>query len=164
MWSSQRCKKRGGKVVRHTLTSLEVLIENMASLGIFSVLLDNNARTTDNLARIAIAVNLAEACPFAQDLRVSYLDKGNGMRGAKRFDELDVFCLRASLNEHTKVGLTPIQGLCALPQTTSKTVVLKRLFQDLLIVTRDFKSKHRVKNSAVYLECLLNRQLSLGRL
>ena len=80
----------------------------MASLRILTVLLDYNARTTHNLASIAIAVNLAEARPFAQYLGVSNLDEGNGMRGAKRFDELDVLRLRASLNEHTKVGLTPI--------------------------------------------------------
>jgi hypothetical protein len=28
---------------RHTLTSLEVLIEDMASFGIFAILLNNNA-------------------------------------------------------------------------------------------------------------------------
>jgi hypothetical protein len=129
-----------GNAVRHTLTSLEVLIEDMTSLGVFSVLLDNNAGTTNNLASISIAVNLAETCPFAQDLRVSDLNEGNGMGGAKCLDELDILRLRASLNEHTKVGLTSIQGLCALAQTTSKTVVLKRLLQDLLIIARNFRS------------------------
>jgi hypothetical protein len=129
-----------GNAVRHTLTSLEVLIEDMTSLGVFSVLLDNNAGATNNLASVSIAVNLAETCPFSQDLRVSNLNEGNGMGGAKCLDELDILRLRASLNEHTKVGLTSIQGLCALAQTTSKTVVLKRLLQDLLIIARDFRS------------------------
>jgi len=140
-WSSRRRqKKKVGKAVRHTLTSFEVLIEDMTSLGIFSVLLDDNTGTTNNLPGIAIAVNLAEACPFAQDLCVSDLNEWNGMGGAKCFDELDILRLRASLDKHTKVGLTPIQRLCALAQTTRKTVVLKRLLQDLLIIARNFRS------------------------
>lgn len=111
----------------HTLTSFEVLIENMASLGIFAVLLNYNARTTYNLASIAIAVNLAKARPFTQHLRIPDLDEGNGMRSAKRFNELDILCLRAGLNEHTKVGRTPVQGLCALTQASGKPVMFERL-------------------------------------
>ena len=54
----------------------------MASLGIFAVLLDYNARTTHNLASIPIAVNLAKARPFAQHLRITDLDERDGMRRA----------------------------------------------------------------------------------
>ena len=111
----------------HTSTSFEVLIENMASLGIFAVLLNYNARTTHNLASIPIAVNLAKACPFAQHLRIPDLDEGNGMRSAKRFHELDILCFRAGLNKHTNVGLTPVQCLCALTQAAGQPVVFERL-------------------------------------
>lgn len=107
----------------------------MAGLGIFAVLLDYNARTTHNLASISITVNLTKACPFTQHLRVPDLDEGNGMRSAKRFNELDILSLRAGLNEHTKVGRTPVQGLCALTQASGKPVVFERLLQNLLIVT-----------------------------
>ena len=107
----------------------------MASLGILAVLLDYNARTTHNLASIAITVNLTKACPFAQHLRISDLDEGNGMRSAKRFNELDILCLRAGLDEHTKMGRTPVQGLCALTQAAGKPVMFERLLQNLLIVT-----------------------------
>jgi hypothetical protein len=106
LWSSQR--KWRGETVRHTLTSLEVLVEDMTGFGIFSILPYNDARTTDNLASIAIAINFAEARPFTQDLRISDLDERNRMRSAKRFNELDVFSLRTSLDEYAKVGLTPI--------------------------------------------------------
>jgi hypothetical protein len=92
----------------HTLTSFKVLIKNMASLGIFAVLLNYNARTTHNLASIAIAVNLAKARPFAQHLRISDLDEGYGVRSAEGFNELDILCLRAGLNKHTEVGRTPV--------------------------------------------------------
>jgi len=118
----------------HTLTSFEVLIENMASLGIFAVFLNHNARTTHNLASIAITVNLAKARPFTQHLRIPDLDEWNGMRSAKCFNELDILCLRAGLNKHTKVGRTPVQGLCAFTQASGKPVMFERLLQNLLIV------------------------------
>jgi hypothetical protein len=121
--------------MRHTLTSFEVLIENMASLGIFAVLLNYNARTTHNLASIALAVNLTKACPFTQHLRIPDLDEGNGMRSAKCFNELDILCLRAGLDKHAKVGRTPVQGFCALTQASGKPVMFERLLQNLLIIT-----------------------------
>ena len=45
------------------------------------------------------------------------------MFGAEGLDELDVFGLGACLVEDAKVGLSLIEGLGGLTQTTSKTVV-----------------------------------------
>ena len=161
LWSSEGTGDGKKKTMKHTLTCFEVLIENMACLGIFAVFPNDDARTTYNLASIAIAINLAKACPFTQDLRVPDLDKGNGVRGAKRFYELYILRLRTGLNKHTKVGLAPIQGLCALAQAASKTIVFERLLQNLLIVTRNLRGI-LIKSGTVHLKCLLNRQLSFG--
>jgi hypothetical protein len=132
-------------MLRHTLTSLEVLVKDMTSLGILAVLLNNNARATHNLPGVAIPVNLTEARPFTQDLRISHLDEGNSVRGAKRFNEFDILRLRAGLNKHTNVGLTPVQGFCALTQATSKTVMFERLLQNLLIIPTQLRNKFRIK-------------------
>jgi len=142
--------------VRHTSTSFEVFIENMASFGIFTVLLNYNARTAHDLASIPIAVNLAKARPFAQHLRVSDLDERDGMRCAKRFNKLDILCFRAGLNKHAKVGLTPVQCLCALAQATGQPVMFERLLQNLLIIAIKLRGISRVKNSVVHLEGLLD--------
>jgi hypothetical protein len=99
----------------------------MASLGIFAILLDYNARTTHNLASIPVTVNLAKARPFSQHLRITNLDERNGMRRAKRFNEFDILCFRAGLNKHAKVGLTPVQCFCALTQAAGKPVMFERL-------------------------------------
>lgn len=145
-----------------TLTSFEVLIEDMSCLRIFAILLDNNTRATHDLASIPIPIYLAKARPFTQDLRVSDLNEGDGVRGAKRFDEFDVLRLRAGLNKHTEVGLTPVQGLCALTQATSQTIVFERLLQNLLMAAIKIERHVSGKSSAVHLKCLLDRQLSLG--
>ena len=107
----------------------------MASLGIFAVLLNYDARATYNLASIPITVNLAKARPFAQHLRISDLYKRDGMCCAKRFNELDILGFRAGLNKHAKVGLTPVQCLCALTQATGQPVMFERLLQNLLTIT-----------------------------
>jgi len=146
--------------LRPTSTSFEVLIENMPSLGIFAVLLDYNARTTHNLASIPITVNLAKARPLAQHLRVPDLDERDGMRCAKRFNEFDIFCFRAGLDKDAKVGLTPVQCLCALTQAAGQPVMFERLLQNLLIINIKLRRTYRVKSSVVHLEGLLDRQLS----
>jgi hypothetical protein len=128
-------KETKKRITRHTLTSFEVFIENMASLGIFAVLLDYNTRTAHNLASIAVAVNLAKARPFTQHLRIPDLDEGDGVRSTERFNELDILCLRAGLNKNTKVGRTPVQGLCALTQAAGKPIMFERFLQNLLIIT-----------------------------
>jgi hypothetical protein len=142
--------------LRHTSTSFEVLIENMTSLGIFAILLNYNARTTHNLASIPITVNLAKARPFSQHFRIPDLDERDGMRCAKRFNELDILRFRAGLNKHAKVGLTPVQCLCALTQAAGQPVMFERLLQNLLIITTKLRSIYRVENSVIHLESLLN--------
>lgn len=54
------------------------------------------------------------------------------MLGAEGLDELDVFGLGAGLDEDAEVGLTLVESLGALAETTSETVVLERVLQDLL--------------------------------
>jgi hypothetical protein len=154
--SSRRRQRRKELNLRHTSASFEVLIENMASLGIFAVLLNYNARTTHNLASIPITVNLAKARPFAQHLRIPDLDERDGMRCAKRFNKLDILCFRAGLHEHAKVGLTPVQCLCALTQAAGQPVMFERLLQNLLIITIKLRRIYRVKNSVDHLEGLFD--------
>ena len=118
--------------IRLTLAVLEVVVEDVAALGLSTVLLDNNARTANDLAGVAFPVDLAETSPGAENLGVTDLDEGDFVRGAERLDELDVFSLRAGLNENAKVGLTPVQGLSTLAETARETVVNERSLQNLL--------------------------------
>jgi hypothetical protein len=146
LWSSREYAREGKiETGRHTLASLKVFVKNMASFGIFTILLNNNTRATHNLPGIAIPVNFAEARPFTQDLRITDLDKGNGVRSTKRFNKFDILCLRAGLNKHTEVGLTPVQSFRTFTQATSKTVVFERLLQNLLMVPKKLRNMYWVK-------------------
>lgn len=54
------------------------------------------------------------------------------MLSAESLDELDVFCFGAGLDEHAKVSLASVKSLCALAETSGKTVVNESVLQNLL--------------------------------
>ncbi|THH14185.1 hypothetical protein EW146_g6122 [Bondarzewia mesenterica] len=87
-----------------TSTALEVVLEDVATLGLSTVFLDHNARAANNLARVALPVNLAETSPGTEDLGVSDLDEGDLVGSAESLNELDILGLRASLDKHAKIA------------------------------------------------------------
>ena len=82
------------------LTVLEVVEEDVETLGLNAVVLNDDARAADDLAGVALTVDLAETSPGTEDLGVTDLDERNFVRRAECLDELDVFGLRARLDEH----------------------------------------------------------------
>ena len=114
------------------LAGLEVVEEDVESLALGAVVLDDDARAADDLAGVALTVDLAETSPGAEDLGVTDLDEVDLVLGAEGFNELDVLSLCAGLDENAKVGLTLVKGLCALTETASKTIVNEGVLQDLL--------------------------------
>jgi len=114
------------------LTVLEVVEENMETLTLNTVVLDNDARAADDLTGVTLTVNLAETSPGTENLRVANLDEVDLVVGAESLDELDVFGFRAGLDENAKMGLALVQGLGGLTETAGKSIVDKGIFQDLL--------------------------------
>ena len=114
------------------LTVLEVVEEDVETLRLDAVVLDDDARAADDLAGVALTVDLAETSPGTEDLRVTDLDEVDLVLGAESLDELDVLGLCAGLDEDAKVGLTLVEGLGALTETASETVVNEGVLQDLL--------------------------------
>ena len=92
----------------------------MEALALDTVVLDNNAGAADDLAGVALTVDLAEAGPGTEDLGVTDLDEVDLVLGTESLNELDVLGLRAGLNENAKVGLTLVEGLGALAETASE--------------------------------------------
>ena len=104
----------------------------METLALDTVVLDDDARAADDLAGVALTVDLAETSPGAKYLRVSDLDQVDLVLGAESLNELDVLGLSAGLDENAKVGLTLVERLGALTKTASKTVVDECVLQNLL--------------------------------
>lgn len=106
----------------------------MQALAVSTVVLDNDARATDNLAGVALLVDLAKTSPGTEDLSVTNLDEVDLVLSTEGFDELDVLCLSAGLDEDAKMGLTLVEGLSSLTETTGETVVDESVLQNLLFI------------------------------
>ena len=104
----------------------------MEALRVGTVVLDNDAGAADDLARVALLVDLAETSPLSEDLGVTDLDEVDLVLSAQGLDELDVLGFRACLDEDAKMSLALVKCLGCLAQTAGKTVMYKRVLQDLL--------------------------------
>lgn len=120
-----KMKLLGKWVMQSCLTVLEVVEEDGPLLGLFTPVLDDNARAVYDLASVTLAVKSTETSPLSQLLSVGNLDQWNLVLGAKSLDELLVGLFLAGLIQHTHVGLTPVEGLGGLTNTTGKSVVDK---------------------------------------
>jgi hypothetical protein len=69
----------------------------MKKLNRWRACLDDDARASNDLSRLALSVNLAQTSPGAQNLGVLNLDEVDLVLGAKSLDELDVLLLGARL-------------------------------------------------------------------
>ena len=104
----------------------------METLRLDTVVLDDDARAADDLAGVALTVDIAKAGPGTEDLGVTDLDEVDLVLSAEGLNELDVLGLSAGLDEDAKVGLTLVEGLGALAETAGETVVNESVLQDLL--------------------------------
>jgi hypothetical protein len=75
------------------------------TLALDTVILHYNAGAADDLAGVALTVNLAKPSPGTEHLGVSDLDQVDLVFGTESFNELEVFGLRASLDEYAEVSL-----------------------------------------------------------
>ncbi len=104
----------------------------METLALNTIVLDNNTAAPNDLARVTLTVDLAQAGPGSQHLGVTDFDEVDLVLRAESLDELDVLGLSAGLDEDAKVRLALVQGFGALPKTTSEAVVDQSVLQDLL--------------------------------
>ena len=125
-------RERNKNVTHHDLTVPEVVEEDVKTLALATVILDDNAAAANDLTGIALTIDLAETSPGTQDLGVTDFDEVDLVLSAESLDELDVLCLSASLDENAKMGLAFVEGLSTLAETTSETVVDESVLQDLL--------------------------------
>lgn len=72
------------------LAGLEVVKEDLEASGLGTVVGDDDTRAADNLAGLAVTVDLRETSPLAKDLGVRDLDELDVVLGAKSLDELRV--------------------------------------------------------------------------
>ena len=115
-----------------TLTVFEVVDEDVETLALRTVVLDDDARAANDLTGVTLLVDLAKTSPLTENLRVADLDQVDLVFGTEGLNQLDVFGLGTSLDEDTQVRLALIESLGGFAEATGKTVVKESSFQDLL--------------------------------
>ena len=106
----------------------------MQAFGFDAVVLDDDTRAADDLAGVALTVDLAETSPGTEDLGVTNLDEVDLVLSTEGLDELDVLGLRARLDEDAQVRLALVKRLRALTKTASETIMDESVLEDLLHV------------------------------
>lgn len=100
-------------------------------LGLLSEITDDDTVAGDDLLGDTILVNLAETDPLTKLLSTRNLQELDLMFGAESLDKTDVLLLLTGLSQDTEMGLTAIQSLDGLTDTTGKTVVDHGATEDL---------------------------------
>jgi hypothetical protein len=133
------------------LLGLEVVEEDAALLALLTPVLDNDARAVDDLAGVALTIDLAyshilapppqkkkisekrtKTSPLAELLAIRDLDEGNLVLGAQGNNKLLVRLLLARLVQDAHVCLATIEGLGGLAQTARESVVDERELENAL--------------------------------
>ena len=122
------------EVTKHqlTLTVFEVVNEDVETLTLGTIVLDNDARAADDLTGVTLLVDLAKTSPLTENLRVTDLDQVDFVFGTEGLNQLDVLGLGTGLDEDTQVSLASIESLGSFTETTGETIVKKSSLQNLL--------------------------------
>ena len=105
----------------------------METLRLDTVVLDDDARAANDLAGVALTVDLTETSPGAEDLGVTDLDEVDLVLGTESLNELYILGFCASFDKNAKMSLAFVKGLGGFTETTSETVVNECVLQNLLL-------------------------------
>jgi hypothetical protein len=87
------------------LLVLQVVKQPGKSFGLLAKVLDNNARARNNLAGVALSIELAETSPLTEILVGGDVQEADVLLSGKSLDELLVSSLSAVLGQENKAAL-----------------------------------------------------------
>jgi len=115
----------------HNLLVLDVVGQEVQSFGLFTVVGDGDARSTDDLGRVTFGVDLAQAGPLAELLGVRDMDQGDLLLGAESCDERLVHLLVARVGQKDNLGFATVDGLGDLMETLHGAIAEQGVAEDL---------------------------------
>ena len=139
-----------------TLTVFEVIHEDVETLALGTIVLDDNTRATNDLTSVTLLVDLAKTSPLTENLRVADLDQVDLVFGTEGLDQLDVLGLGTGLDEDTQVSLALIESLGGFAKTTGETIVNESSLQDLLQHNEIVSAEQKIRNVWIHLQGVLN--------
>jgi hypothetical protein len=104
------------------LSSLQEFLQDAERRRFLPVIGDDNARTLDNLSRLAFGVELAQAGPLAERHRGRHSHQVNVRFVAQSLDQLGVIRLVAVLRQNAQQRLSGFNRLARLSETSVQAV------------------------------------------
>lgn len=134
-------------VIIHLLGS-EVLHEDSTLSRVLTPVLDDDARAANDLAGVALTVELAETGPLAELLGVRDLDERDLLIGlvAEGLNKTDVRLLSDRVAEDSHVSVARRESLGGLTETTGKAVGNQGLLED---TTESILNRHATRGSGL---------------
>ena len=114
------------------LALLEVLGEHVQGLAVLTVRGDGDGGAGDDLAGVALLVDLAETDHLAELLVLGDLDEVDVVLVAESLDQLDVVGLITVLGQDAEEGLALVKDLDGLAETAGDAVVEHGLLEHFL--------------------------------
>ena len=111
------------KICQQETPGYECRKSAMRLTRLLSVILDDDARASDDLSGSSIPVDLAKADPLSESFWVTNLDEVDLVLGAESLNELGVLGLGAGLVQDAEMGLSLVEGFGALSESSSQSVV-----------------------------------------
>jgi hypothetical protein len=114
------------------LARFEVLLEDCKTLSLLSVVCNDSAGASDDLAGFSFFVNLAKTGPLSKLLVLWDSDQIDSLLGTKSLNELFVIWLIAIVSQHTELSLSTLNCTRSLVKATRKAIVGESLLQNHL--------------------------------
>lgn len=116
---------------------LDVVKDEVEGLGFLTIGGDGNNRGGDGLSGLSALLEAGKASPVTEGSALRDVDKGGVGGAGESLNETLVRLLVAILSQDHQTGLTALQSLDSLADTTSKTIVGQGLLQDDLQRAQD---------------------------
>ena len=128
----------------------------METLALGTIILDDDARATNDLTSVTLLVDLAKTSPLTENLGVTDLDQVDLMFSAEGLNQLDVLGFGTGLHQDTQVSLAFIESLGGFTKATGEAIVNEGSLQDLLRRDGIVSVEERMRNIWIHLQGILN--------
>lgn len=113
-WRSQTSECSRARSKSLTLAVLEKLEEDVKPFALNAIVLHHDATAANDLAGVALLVNLAKTSPGAENFCIANFDKIDLVLGTESLDKLDVFRFGASFDQDAKMCLALVECFSGL--------------------------------------------------
>ena len=114
-----------------SLAGLEVFLQHCKAFSLLAIVGNHGAGAANNLAGLALSINLAKTSPLSQLLGLRNSNQVDALLRTQSFNELLVVRLVAVIGEDAKLSLSTLNRAACFMQTTREAIMGIQNFSSL---------------------------------